>query len=72
MDNDKGTAQSRYENLSSDRDNYLERARECSRFTIPMLIPESDTSGTSRFPTPYSGVGARGVNNLASKLLIAL
>jgi len=72
MDNDKGTAQSRYENLSRDRDNYLERARECSRFTIPMLIPESDTTGTTRFPTPYSGVGARGVNNLASKLLIAL
>jgi len=40
--------------------------------TIPTLIPESGTGKHTNYPTPYQGVGARGVNNLASKLLLSL
>ncbi len=67
-----GTCQARYEHLAADREVYLERARECSKLTIPTLIPESGSGKHSNFPTPYQGVGARGVNNLASKLLLSL
>lgn len=62
----------RYERLASLRETYLNRARECSKLTIPTLIPESGHGATTKFATPYQGIGARGVNNLASKLLLSL
>ena len=68
----QGTCQSRYDLLSQDREVYLNRARECAKLTIPTLIPESGSGKHTNFPTPYQGVGARGVNNLASKLLLSL
>lgn len=67
-----GTAETRYSQLKSDRAPYLKRARDCAKLTLPMLIPEEGTNRVSRFKTPFQGVGARGVNNLASKLLLAL
>jgi len=70
--NSKETLANRYETLSRDRDNYLERARQCSRFTIPTLFPDDEANSATTFPTPYQGISARGVNNLASKLLLAL
>ena len=37
-----------------------------------MLFPkETDTSST-KYDTPYQSVGARGVNNLVAKLMLAL
>jgi len=68
----KGTCQARYEMLATSREVYLERARECSKLTIPTLIPETGSGKHTNYPTPYQGVGARGVNNLASKLLLSL
>ena len=67
-----GTAEGRYAQLETDREVFLERARECSKFTLPMLIPDQDAGDHAKFPTPYQGIGARSVNNLASKLLLAL
>lgn len=66
------SAQGRYEQLSSTRDPVLRRARECSMLTIPALLPPEGTSDASRLPQPFQSVGARGVNHLAAKLLIAL
>ncbi len=68
----EGTCQARYDLLSTDREVYLERARECARLTIPTLIPLEGSGKHTNFPTPHQGVGARGVNNLASKLLLSL
>lgn len=68
----KGSCAENYEKLSAKRETYLDRARECAKVTIPSLIPDAGHSWSSRFATPYQGVGARGVNNLASKLLLAL
>jgi len=68
----QGTCQARYELLAVEREVYLTRARQCSTLTIPTLIPASGSGKNSNFPTPYQGVGARGVNNLASKLLLSL
>lgn len=61
-----------FDRLTTERDNYTQRAENCATYTIPQLFPkESDDGGTS-YETPYNSVGARGVNNLASKLLLAL
>lgn len=67
-----GSLKSYYEACEGDRDPFLRRARDSAGLTIPYLVPpDSNTSNTS-YPTPFQGVGARGVNNLASKLLLAL
>ncbi|MGD9729451.1 MAG: portal protein [Candidatus Melainabacteria bacterium] len=67
-----GSAEARYRELEPKRSVYLERAREVSKLTIPSLLPPSGQTDTMRLETPFQGVGARGVNNLASKLLLAL
>ena len=66
------TAASRYAALSGKRDQYLMRARECAKLTIPHLFPPQGANESSTFDTPYQSLGARGVNNLASKLLLSL
>lgn len=67
-----GTAASRYASLESVRFPHLNRARDCAKYTIPMLMPVAGHNNTTKFTTPYQGIGARGVNTLASKLLLAL
>tara|TARA_R110002153_G_scaffold168286_1_gene321018 strand:+ start:12475 stop:14043 length:1569 start_codon:yes stop_codon:yes gene_type:complete len=62
----------RYHKLTADREIYLDRARECSELTLPSLItPEGFSSATDLYQ-PFQSTGARGVNNLASKLLLLL
>lgn len=72
LDKQKGGCAKRYEKLASDRDIYLERARDAAKYTIPSLVPESGHGASTKLYTPYQGIGARGVNNLASKLLLSL
>ena len=67
-----GTAEARYHQLEQTRQSYLDRARDCSELTIPSLIPQDAHNETSDLYTPFQGIGARGVNNLASKLSLAL
>lgn len=66
------TAANRYAALSGKRDQYLERARSCAKLTIPHLFPPTGANESSTYDTPYQSLGARGVNNLASKLLLSL
>lgn len=66
------TCKARYERLEPDRFVFLQRARQCSELTIPTLIPPLGHNKTTKYYTPWQGIGARGVNNLASKLLLAL
>ena len=76
MDNEvvtrQNTAKERYETLKQDRQYFLDRARECSELTIPSLIPDEGFTKSSDLYNPFQSVGARGVNNLASKLLLLL
>lgn len=65
-----GEAGSLYEQLVQDREPFLRRAMASSLLTIPTLIPPLGHTKSSDFSTPYQSVGARGVNNLASKLLL--
>lgn len=66
------TVASRYAHLMTTRESYLRRARDASKLTIPSLIPPEGHSESTVYDTPYQAIGARGVNNLASKLLMAL
>ena len=66
------TAQGRYESCETQRELFLERARDSAKLTLPTLIPDNDYTNTTKYKTPYQGIGARGVNNLASKLLLSL
>jgi len=69
-------AAARYSALEPEKSIYLDRAIECSKYTLPTLITDNDRSTGKNYytkiQTTYQGLGARGVNNLASKLLIAL
>jgi len=61
-----------YTELETKRFPFLDRARDCSRLTLPTVIPDEGITGHKKFPTPFQGTGARGVNNLASYLLLSL
>ena len=62
----------RYGQLESTRFTFLERARRAAELTIPTLVPKEGHSSSTVYPQPFQSVGARGVNNLASKLMLAL
>ena len=62
----------RYMQLAGVRESLLERARDFAALTIPSIFPYQGTSETQEIPSPYQSVGARGVNNLANKLLLTL
>jgi len=66
------TAAGRYEQLQSNRSTFLREAKESSKLTIPSLIPESATGTRARIKTPFQALGARAVNSLSAKLLVAL
>ena len=69
---DKSLVESQYTKMEVDREQYLERAREVAKLTIPHLYPPTGANEATEYPTPYQSVGSRGVTNLASKLMLAL
>jgi hypothetical protein len=72
MNEGTGSVANRYAQLESARDAFLQRARDAAELTIPTLVPPAGHNGTTNYATPYQSVGSRGVNNLASKLLLTL
>lgn len=68
----EGFVASRYAQLQADREEFLHRARECAKLTIPTLYPPDGSSKSTRYNTPHQSMGARGVNNIASKLVLTL
>ena len=66
------TAASRYNQLASNREAFLQRARDCSKVTIPGLIPDAYMGEAGELKTPYQSFGARGTNFLSNKLLTVL
>jgi hypothetical protein len=72
MNEGNGSVANRYAQLEATRDAFLQRARDAAKLTIPTLVPPSGHNGTTNYETPYQSVGSRGVNNLASKLLLTL
>ena len=69
---DKSSIQAQYSKLEINRETYLERARDCAKLTIPTLFPDKGVNEATEYKTPFQSIGARGVMNLASKLMLAL
>ena len=66
-------ARLRYNELQSERSQFLDVAYQCSQLTLPYLIKqEGDTSDWKKLRTPWQSVGAKSVVTLASKLMMAL
>ena len=67
------TAKSRYDALSSGRNQFLQTAIDSSRLTLPYLMKhDEEDSNYKTLITPWQSVGAKGVTTLASKLMLAL
>jgi hypothetical protein len=66
------TARGLYEELKSERDGYLRRARQAASLSIPALFPEEGTTGSTMLPTPWQALGSKGVLGLSAKLLLTL
>ena len=67
------TAAQRYNELQSERQQFLDVAYNCSQLTLPYLIVRQDENTTHRpLKTPWQSVGAKAVVTLASKLMLAL
>jgi len=69
---DKGSAADRYAHLSADRTTFLDTARDCARVSLPYLIPPTGTYSGQKLPSPWQSMGAKGVNVMASKLMLSL
>lgn len=65
-------AKQTYERLKNDRNDYIVRAESCAQYTIPALFPKDSDNGGTNYTTPWQAVGAKCLNNLSSKLMLAL
>ena len=61
-----------YKRLAVSREPYLRRAEESALLTIPSLFPKKGLQASADLPQPYQSLGARGLNNLASLILLAI
>lgn len=61
-----------YDRGTSERSPYLERARDAAKYTVPTLLPPSGKTSGSRLRHGFSNFGARCVNALSSRYLLAL
>ena len=72
FDHNVTTAKDRYAKLETERQSYTDRAEKCAKYTIPMAFPKKTDNANTNYETPYQSIGARGVNNMVSKLMLAL
>jgi hypothetical protein len=66
------SAASRYARLASDRTIFLDTARECAELSLPYLLTPTGVINGQKLPTPWQSIGAKGVNVMASKLMLSL
>ena len=67
------TAASRYSELSTARQQFLDTAITCADLTLPYLMKQdNDNSNHKPLRTPWQSIGAKSVSTLASKLMLAL
>ena len=67
------SARKRYNELQSERSQFLDVANKCAELTLPYLMKnEGDTATHTTLKTPWQSVGAKAVVTLASKLMLAL
>lgn len=66
------SAASRYSKLASDRTIFLDTARDCAALSVPYLLTPTGVLNGQKLPTPWQSMGAKGVNVMASKLMLSL
>ena len=66
-------ARERYNQLMTNRTQFLDTAVECSELTLPYLVTQDDNyKGRRTLTQPYQSVGAKAVVTLAAKLMLAI
>lgn len=65
-------AQARYQQLTSDREDFLDMGRRCASLTLPYLLTDDGFTEGGKLRTPWQSLGAKGVNVLSSKLMLSL
>ena len=66
------SAASRYARLASYRTIFLDTARDCAALSLPYLLTPTGVVNGQKLPTPWQSMGAKGVNVMASKLMLSL
>lgn len=66
------SAASRYARLASDRTIFLDTARDCATLSLPYLLTPTGVVNGQELSTPWQSMGAKGVNVMASKLMLSL
>ena len=61
-----------FETSDSDRSEVLARAETYSGWTIPNLFPDEHVTDADEMQGDYQSTGARAVNHLANKIMLAL
>lgn len=72
MTTEATTIKSEYLGLEQKRKAVLNRARECSKLTLPFIMPPEGHTEDHELYKPYQSMGADGVKHLSSKLLLTL
>ena len=66
------TGEELWKQTTQQRQNFIDRAREAALLTLPQLFPPEGSDSNTKYPTPYQSLGAKGVNNLANKIVLSL
>lgn len=66
------TIAERWNFLDAQRQAKLQRARTCAALTVPSLLPPQGWTEDDQLPQPFSSVPARGIMNMASRILSAM
>ncbi len=67
-----GTAKDFYTTNEKYRDSLEGTWEDCAALTVPYLFQPDSSTEQNQLATPYNSIGSYAVNNLASKLLLAL
>lgn len=67
-----GHARERWEHLHRRKSQVVDRAEKCAALTIPTIMPPDGHTEGSKLPQPYQALGAKAINTLAAKILLAL
>jgi len=66
------TLAGRYDQLKTNRDPFLQRARDCAKVTNPAACPDSNMGDHGKLKTPWQSTGSLGVSNLQNRLNLTL
>ncbi len=66
------TAKERYNQLVTDREQFLQRARHNAMLTIPSLMPLEGHDAKAHLIEPYQSLGSTGVVSMSSRVTMAL